>query len=436
MAVHDEDCNVHLPGDDYKWENSPAITGGNELFHQQSMFSVPEHMHYFGSLVGLMGQVNHYTNRSTQVKEVSGFEIDSETLDEMLQNWLSSLPAHLRYSPELFDSQTPEAQMASGAVALLHCLFHSIIIVLHRSNIGRFLNDMTPIDDNHISVIRCTYSASFITSLSQDVSRHRFIHFVPFYSFALYEAGSIHANRAFCLDQQQAALSRNELEFIYRTLRSLETYWGICQTYCTSLRGLYALRSSRETISSNTQQGLPSMVMSWLVPLKSSFHEWYPYLEKLSKNLDHDFCQVKLNTEIPMQNDYSSNQYMNAFQNAPEANPQNACASINQVDYESNLLNGSAGQPPNNDTLNVLGFNSNDALFNTTFDPNAFNYDFGALTNDENNFLATLNNGAFFNMDLAGGNAALPNQPPTSQLQPSDQIQYANYGMTQHTYPK
>ncbi|KAJ9063074.1 hypothetical protein DSO57_1004006 [Entomophthora muscae] len=438
MAIHDEDCNVHLPGDDFKWENSPAATedGNNPLFHQESsLFSVPEHMYYFGSLVGLMGQVNHYTNRSTQAKESSGFKVDSETLDEMLQTWLNSLPAHLRYSPELFDSQTPEAQMASGAVALLHCLFHTIVIVLHRSNIGRFLNDMTPVDDNHMSAVRCVHSASFITTLSQDVSTHRFIQFVPFYSFALYEAGSIHANRAFCLDPHQAAQSRNELEFIYRTLLSLETYWGICKTYCTSLRGLYALRSSRETISSNSQEGLASTVMSWLVPLKSSFHEWYPYLEKLSKGLDHDFCQIKPSSCVSPHNEVPSNQYMNAFHNGPEIVSQaSGVPSLNQGVFEANLLNsGSTGQPLNEASLtNVLGFNPDEALFNNTFDPSAFNYDFG----NTNNFMATLNEEAFFNMNLDGSTDAISNQPPASQFQPTDQMPFTSYGMSQQTYPK
>ncbi|KAI9297949.1 hypothetical protein K502DRAFT_283636, partial [Neoconidiobolus thromboides FSU 785] len=270
MAIHDEDCQVRFPSDDYNWENSlaPIAEINNDIFPLQSNSnntSIPDHMFHFGQLVSLMGQINQYSNRSTTNGKGDNSEEELKRLDQILNEWHVNLPPHLKYNKDFLCSKSPESQMNSSAIILLHSLFHAITIVLHRSNVGRYLNLMESINDSHISFIRCVQSSNFIATMALDIAPHRFYHYIPFYPYALYTAGTIHANKSFSIDAQQAESSRQALELIYKSLRELETYWGICKTYCTSLRGLYALRSSRDNISStnNNENPLSCTVMSW-----------------------------------------------------------------------------------------------------------------------------------------------------------------------------
>ncbi|KXN67358.1 hypothetical protein CONCODRAFT_52483 [Conidiobolus coronatus NRRL 28638] len=311
MAIHDEDCQVKFPSDDYNWENNinPILESSEATysFHSQvsrgGMVTVPDHMSQFAKILSLMAQVNQFSNRPSGGRSrPSADQEQLVRLDSSLLEWTFALPPHLTYSPKMMSNPTPETQMTFAAIVMIHSLYQAIVIILHRSNLGRYLHQLEPIHDQHLSPLRCIAATEAIVQMVKELGAHSFLHYIPFYPYVLYEAGTILVNRCFSNDSAVATSARSDLQLIYLTLKSFEPFWGIAQTYCTSLKGLYALRISRDSnpdnSNANPASSMPNTeVLTWLVPLKSSLHEWYPYLEKLAANMDDDFLSKP--PEIP-----------------------------------------------------------------------------------------------------------------------------------------
>ncbi|KAJ2669621.1 hypothetical protein IWW42_004479 [Coemansia sp. RSA 1085] len=196
------------------------------------------------------------------------------TLDHQLRKWKESLPAKLQYSPDDIIATRPPRCVY---VALIHLVYYTAMILLHRPFISRLGSPQQPpaheadkdslsmhaenmgpgYADTHTSSREdarlasarssasasplpshsiCTISAQMISLIGQAIIQDSRIFIMPFLTFMMFTAGTMHLNNV--IVAAEGWIARRFLKRTLNVMSRLGAHWGVsykCYTMLSTL---------------------------------------------------------------------------------------------------------------------------------------------------------------------------------------------------------
>ncbi|ORX89235.1 hypothetical protein K493DRAFT_318854 [Basidiobolus meristosporus CBS 931.73] len=262
MAIDEQDSRVFLPSPDSNWENERPVPGhlletSDQLNTSLLSGESVSPWSIFIRLAALMGKASQFVNSPKDCRENSA-ESDSKFafLDAALTSWSMSLPQNLQYSSNSMIEKSPAGYAQTAFLCTLHIMYHTSIILLHRSSLDRVENQ--PIYSAATSFAsesldRCISSANTITTIIQDLDKFPACYNYPHICFCIFNGGTIHVHTLFSsTDSETIAEAKAKLEIHYQVLQRLKSVWIMAEKYCAILKGIVALGHRPAMVSPNT----------------------------------------------------------------------------------------------------------------------------------------------------------------------------------------
>ncbi|KAJ2881315.1 hypothetical protein FB639_002643, partial [Coemansia asiatica] len=193
-------------------------------------------------------------------------------LDHELRRWKQALPANLQYSTDDILATRPARCVY---IALIHIVYHTALILLHRpfiSRLGEQASQASPSvsDDHHIhgssdfgspggsassggsarlniassplpSHSICTLSAQMISLIGQAIVQHSRVYIMPFLTFMMFTAGTMHLNNV--IVAAESWLARRFLKRTLDVMSRLGAHWQVSYKCYTMLSALVRANS-------------------------------------------------------------------------------------------------------------------------------------------------------------------------------------------------
>ncbi|KAJ2382595.1 hypothetical protein GGI05_005602, partial [Coemansia sp. RSA 2603] len=186
-------------------------------------------------------------------------------LDHELRRWKQSLPQNLQYP---IDDILAARPARSVYIALIHLVYHTALILLHRpfiSKLGEHNNPASPVaaDESMASSSDlgspggsassggssrpnttsplpshsiCTLSAQMISLIGQAIIQHSRVYIMPFLTFMMFTAGTMHLNNV--IVAAESWLARRFLKRTLDVMSRLGAHWQVsykCYTMLSTL---------------------------------------------------------------------------------------------------------------------------------------------------------------------------------------------------------
>ncbi|ORX78079.1 hypothetical protein K493DRAFT_412399 [Basidiobolus meristosporus CBS 931.73] len=256
MAIDEQDTRVLLPCDEKDFNNeNPVETelldiSDNATSAFTTTFSPQAskkeictgYRAHWVKLVALLGRVSQFVNSPKFRKTPPSAETSARftVLESSLTAWAESLPSQYKYPCQLVSEPSPSGYSRAGFIICIHILYHTIIILLYRSNLdmsasGSILED---------SWKRCIVSANEIAAAIPAFYTYPSCYNYPHISFGIFTAGTVFMHSLFSTQVATAVEeARSKLERTYHTLLMLKKEWPMAGKYGTLLKGLVSIRS-------------------------------------------------------------------------------------------------------------------------------------------------------------------------------------------------
>ncbi|ORX94095.1 hypothetical protein K493DRAFT_261780 [Basidiobolus meristosporus CBS 931.73] len=267
MAIDEQDSRVLLPSCDSDWENERPVpstmleTSSQTKTVYSLTASAPKQQlspwSIFIQLAALMGKVSQFVNSP---KDRRGDSIENDTkfafLDTALTSWSMSAPENLQYPRNLISEKSPKGYAEAAFLCTLHIMYHTSVILLHRSNLDQVENQpiySTSTSSASESLDRCIASADTITKIIEDLDKYPACYNYPHICFCIFNGGTIHAHTLFSSSEaDKIAEAKSKLEIHYQALQRLKSVWIMAEKYCAILKGIVALGQRPASVSPNT----------------------------------------------------------------------------------------------------------------------------------------------------------------------------------------
>ncbi|KAJ2592303.1 hypothetical protein H4R99_006451, partial [Coemansia sp. RSA 1722] len=186
-------------------------------------------------------------------------------LDHELRRWKQALPPNLQYSTDDILATRPARCVY---IALIHIVYHTALILLHRpfiSKLGEQNSQASPSvsDDHHMhgsdlgspggsvssggsarpnttsplpSHSICTLSAQMISLIGQAIIQHSRVYIMPFLTFMMFTAGTMHLNNV--IVAAESWLARRFLKRTLDVMSRLGAHWQVSYKCYTMLSAL------------------------------------------------------------------------------------------------------------------------------------------------------------------------------------------------------
>ncbi|ORX88388.1 hypothetical protein K493DRAFT_319513 [Basidiobolus meristosporus CBS 931.73] len=273
MAIDEHDSRVLLPSFDSDWENGRPVPGqlleiADQTNTAYSSSSLSNNMaspwSIFIRLAALMGKTSQFVNSPKDCRENSA-ESDSKFafLDSALTSWSMSLPQNLQYTTNMLTDKSSTGYAQAAFICTLHIMYHTSIILLHRSSLDRVENQ--PIYSAATSFAsesleRCISSANAISAIIQDFDKFPACYNYPHICFCIFNGGTIHVHTLFSSKNAEViADAKAKLEIHYQVLQRLKSVWIMAEKYCAILKGIVALGQKPAAVSPNTNSLVQEM---------------------------------------------------------------------------------------------------------------------------------------------------------------------------------
>ncbi|KAJ2453180.1 hypothetical protein EV183_002427 [Coemansia sp. RSA 2336] len=215
------------------------------------------------------------------------------TLDHQLRKWKESLPAKLQYSPDDIIATRPPRCVY---VALIHLVYYTAMILLHRPFISRLGSPQQPsahegdkdsfgmhaenTDPQHADTRSssregsrfasarssasasplpshsiCTISAQMISLIGQAIIQDSRIFIMPFLTFMMFTAGTMHLNNV--IVAAEGWIARRFLKRTLNVMSRLGAHWGVSYKCYTMLSALVrANRIGLDNVVDDSETGI------------------------------------------------------------------------------------------------------------------------------------------------------------------------------------
>ncbi|KAL1922264.1 uncharacterized protein VTP21DRAFT_9803 [Calcarisporiella thermophila] len=249
LSIDEREFDVPYPNDDDEEEedfstpSSPATPVGSGQRGSSSPTAIrPQTVVDFKQLVRLYEILGRILQSiySLSAKHNPAFVQNPNSLVSSLHNslvsWYKALPQHLHLPPGTRPSQLP-----SPPVCLLHLLYHSAVILLHRPFIP--MPDQEVPRTSYPSHRICTEAANAIVDISYSLRENGSLRFLYHPgTYCIFTAASIHLNNATSSDPKVAAKAKLDVARCMSVLSTLEDAWMSAQRACNIIGDLVGLR--------------------------------------------------------------------------------------------------------------------------------------------------------------------------------------------------
>lgn len=262
LGVDDRDYMVEFPGDDAVWDPSHHYQYKPYYWFQ-----------YAAKLTVIWREIYMFIQHRHLRRWYSNSTIRNafNKLDQDLVAFMQDLPAHMHFSPETNHTLRKEITHHHRATAILHSIYWTVVIMLHRSNLAHGIAQKSVTTFEMRSRDRCVQAAHELGRMVVDFSGHEDKVLDVFTPFAIFNAATIYANLAFAENGDNTSVAKERLNQIRSFLKKTVQSWNMSEMYIEILRLLESIlirdNSSCDTSKTNCS--------GWQVPTSTSYFQWY-----------------------------------------------------------------------------------------------------------------------------------------------------------------